>query len=124
MSTHKNIAVPGKFNEERLMTVLLAPAVSEKATQIADKHHQVVFRVHLDATKPQVKAAVELLFKVQVDSVQVATLLRAVSVVGWSGPRTRTRSGSSAFNSFSAALASPVSPVKVATLLRAVSVSW
>jgi large subunit ribosomal protein L23 len=74
MSTHKSIAVPRKFNEERLMTLLLAPAVSEKATQIADKHHQVVFRVHLDATKPEVKAAVEMLFKVQVDSVRVANV--------------------------------------------------
>ena len=61
-----------KYNTERLMTVLLAPVVSEKATYIADKHSQVIFKVMPDATKPEIKAAVELMFKVQVDSVQVA----------------------------------------------------
>ncbi len=65
---------PAKYNNERLMTVLLAPVISEKATQIADKHEQVVFRVAQDATKPEIKAAVELMFKVQVESVQVANV--------------------------------------------------
>jgi len=66
---------PGpKFDQERLMSVLLAPTVSEKATQIADKHSQVTFRIAPDATKPEVKAAVELLFKVEVDSVQIANV--------------------------------------------------
>lgn len=68
-------AAPGpKFDQERLMGVLLAPTVSEKATQIADKHSQVTFRVVQNATKPEVKAAVELLFKVEVDSVQIANV--------------------------------------------------
>ena len=68
-------AAPGpKFDQERLMGVLLAPTVSEKATQIADKNSQVTFRVAQDATKPEVKAAVELLFKVEVDSVQIANV--------------------------------------------------
>ncbi len=62
------------FNQERLMQVLLAPVVSEKSTYVADKNEQVVFRVAADATKPEIKAAVELLFKVQVDSVQVANV--------------------------------------------------
>jgi len=62
------------FNQERLMQVLLAPQVSEKATFIADKNEQVVFIVTPDATKPEIKAAVELLFKVQVKSVQVANV--------------------------------------------------
>ena len=61
-----------KFNQERLMQVLLAPQVSEKATYIADKNEQIVFIVTPDATKPEIKAAVELLFKVEVKSVQVA----------------------------------------------------
>lgn len=61
-----------QFNQERLMQVLLAPQISEKATYIADKNEQVVFIVASDATKPEIKAAVELLFKVQVESVQVA----------------------------------------------------
>ena len=65
---------PQKFNQERLMTVLLAPVISEKATQIADKHEQVVFRVAQDATKPEVKAAVELMFKVQVEKVQISNV--------------------------------------------------
>ena len=62
------------FNPERLMQVLLAPVVSEKSTYVADKNEQVIFRVAADATKPEIKAAVELLFKVQVDSVQVANV--------------------------------------------------
>jgi large subunit ribosomal protein L23 len=63
-----------KHHVERLMTVLLAPVVSEKGTFVADRHSQVIFRVMPDATKPEIKAAVELMFKVQVDSVQVAVV--------------------------------------------------
>lgn len=59
------------MNKERLMKVLLAPVISEKSTFIADKNQQIAFRVMQDATKPEVKAAVELLFKVEVDSVQI-----------------------------------------------------
>lgn len=62
------------FSQERLMQVLLAPQVSEKATFVADKNEQVIFIVAPDATKPEVKAAVELLFKVQVESVQISNL--------------------------------------------------
>jgi len=59
------------MNTERLMTVLVAPIVSEKATMIAEKRNQVAFRVLQDASKDEIRAAVELLFKVQVESVQV-----------------------------------------------------
>lgn len=72
----KPAAVPG-VNEGRLMTVLLAPVISEKATFIADKHNQVIFRVRQDATKKDVKAAVELLWKdkkVEVRSVQIVNV--------------------------------------------------
>jgi large subunit ribosomal protein L23 len=62
------------YSQERLLQVLLAPQISEKATYIADKNEQVVFRVVNDATKPEIKAAVELLFKVEVDSVQTANV--------------------------------------------------
>jgi large subunit ribosomal protein L23 len=62
------------MNQQRLMQVLLAPQISEKATYVADKHEQVIFRVVPDATKPEVKAAVELLFKVEVESVQIANV--------------------------------------------------
>jgi large subunit ribosomal protein L23 len=63
-----------KYNPERLMTVLLAPVVSEKGTFIADKYEQVVFRVMQNATKPEVKAAVEMMFKVSVESVQISNV--------------------------------------------------
>ena len=58
-------------NDHRLLQVLLAPVVSEKATMVAEKNEQVVFEVAKSATKPEIKAAVELLFKVEVESVQV-----------------------------------------------------
>jgi len=68
-----------QYNSERLMTVLLAPVVSEKATYIADKHQQVIFRVDPRATKPEVKAAVELMFSkkdkpIEVMSVQIVNV--------------------------------------------------
>ena len=59
-----------KFAANRLAQVLIAPIVSEKATMTAEKHNQVLFKVMRDATKPEIKAAVELLFKVEVESVQ------------------------------------------------------
>ena len=62
------------MNQQRLMQVLLAPQISEKATWVAEKNEQVIFRVASDATKPEVKAAVELLFKVSVESVQIANV--------------------------------------------------
>jgi large subunit ribosomal protein L23 len=60
-----------KFDEGRLAQVLVAPIISEKATRVAEKHNQVLFKVLQDASKPEIKAAVELLFNVQVASVQV-----------------------------------------------------
>ena len=59
------------MNEERLLKVLLAPHVSEKSNRIAERHNQVTFKVISDATKPEIKAAVELLFKVKVKGVTV-----------------------------------------------------
>ena len=63
-----------KYSEGRLASVLLAPIVSEKATQVAEKHNQVLFKVLRDATKPEIKAAVELMFKVEVESVNVVNV--------------------------------------------------
>jgi large subunit ribosomal protein L23 len=63
-----------KFNEERLLNVLMAPQISEKATFVAELNEQVIFRVASDATKPEVKAAVEMMFKVTVDSVQISNV--------------------------------------------------
>lgn len=62
------------FSQERLLQVLLAPQISEKSTFLAEKENQVVFVVAGNATKPEIKAAVELLFKVQVKSVQVSNM--------------------------------------------------
>ena len=59
------------FRSERLTQVLVAPIVSEKATFVADRNNQVTFRVLQDATRQEIKAAVEMLFKVEVESVQV-----------------------------------------------------
>ncbi len=70
------------YNQERLMRVLIAPQISEKATYVADKHEQVIFKVATDATKPEIKAAVELMFKVKVDSVQVAFVKGKVKRAG------------------------------------------
>ena len=63
-----------QFSQERLIKVLIAPQISEKATYVAEKNEQVIFRVATDATKQEVKAAVEMMFKVSVDSVQVANV--------------------------------------------------
>ena len=60
-----------KYDIEQLMNVVLAPVVSEKSTFVADKNRQYVFRVADHATKPQIKAAIELMFKTKVDGVTV-----------------------------------------------------
>jgi large subunit ribosomal protein L23 len=67
------------FEKGRLMKVLLAPQISEKSTFVGEKNNQYVFRVAADATKPEIKAAVEMLFstkdkKVEVKGVQVANV--------------------------------------------------
>ena len=67
-------AAPSPAQQSRLMQVLLAPVISEKSTFVADKHNQVAFRVARDATKPEIKAAVEFMFKVEVESVTVSNV--------------------------------------------------
>ena len=84
MSAPKTSQAP-RYNPERLMTMLLAPIVSEKATYIADKHNQFIFRVRPDATKGEVKAAVELLWKdkkIEVESVQIVNVMGKVKRFG------------------------------------------
>ena len=75
------------MNQERLMQVLLAPQISEKATWVAEKNEQVVFRVASDATKPEIKAAVESLFSVKVTAVN--TLVRKGKVKRFRGIKGR-----------------------------------
>ena len=71
------------MNQERLMKVIVAPIISEKATHVGETHRQVIFEVLPDATKAEIKAAVELLFKEQ--KVEVA----AVNVVNVKGKEKR-----------------------------------
>lgn len=66
----RNVNIAQKFDEGRLAQVLVEPIVSEKATAVAEKHNQVLFKVLRNASKPEIKAAVELMFKVEVESVQ------------------------------------------------------
>jgi len=61
-------------HQERLTQLLLGPHVSEKATALADGSNQVVFKVRLDATKADIRRAVELLFEVKVERVTVAVM--------------------------------------------------
>jgi len=63
-----------RYAMDRLMTVVLAPVVSEKSTFVADKNRQYVFRVADNATKPEIKAAVELMFKTKVEGVTVSNV--------------------------------------------------
>ena len=60
-----------KLSRERMYDVVLAPVITEKATMMTE-HNQVAFRVRLDATKPEIRAAVEALFKVKVVAVTTA----------------------------------------------------
>lgn len=72
------------MKQERVFKVLLGPHISEKATLVAEENNQVVFKVSADATKPEIKAAVEQLFDVKVEGVQVTNI---------KGKRKRTRFG-------------------------------
>ncbi|MGY8813296.1 MAG: 50S ribosomal protein L23 [Gammaproteobacteria bacterium] len=62
------------MNQEKLMNLLLAPRVTEKSTLVGEKYRQYVFKVIKTATKPQIKKAVELMFKVEVEAVQVTNV--------------------------------------------------
>jgi large subunit ribosomal protein L23 len=62
------------MNQERLLQVLVEPKLSEKGSRLADRHRQYMFKVLNDATKPEIKAAVEQLFKVEVEAVTTATV--------------------------------------------------
>jgi len=63
------------MNQEKLMTVLLEPRVTEKSTMVGEAYNQYVFKVASSATKPEIKKAVELMFEgAEVESVQVANV--------------------------------------------------
>ena len=77
----------GGMSKERLLSVLLAPHVSEKSARAAQDGNQVVFRVRRDATRGEVKAAVEMLFDVKVAGVNVVNAIgkqkRFGQMIGW-----------------------------------------
>ena len=70
------------MNQERIMKVLISPIVSEKSTRLADQNRQFVFKVVKDASKPEVRKAVELMFDVKVDAVQIANVSGKVKRFG------------------------------------------
>jgi large subunit ribosomal protein L23 len=59
------------MNDERALTILLKPHISEKSSQASGAYRLYAFKVIKDASKPEVKAAVEQLFKVNVRSVRI-----------------------------------------------------
>ena len=63
-----------QHREERLLRVLLGPIISEKSTMLAEKVGQIAFHVVPDATRAEVKAAVEMLFKVEVNAVNMLNI--------------------------------------------------
>ncbi len=69
------------FNTERLARILLAPVISEKSTFVGEKSNQVVFRVVSDATKPEIKAAVETMLSKKDEKLEVRNV-RIVNVRG------------------------------------------
>lgn len=62
------------MNIERLHQVIVAPMISEKATRVAEKRNQAVFKVLRDADKSEIKGAVEALFKVKVEAVRTLNM--------------------------------------------------
>ena len=62
------------MNQQRLTKVILAPVVSEKSNRLAEQRNQMTFKVLANATKTEIKAAVELLFGVQVAAVTTVTI--------------------------------------------------
>jgi len=62
------------MNQERLMTVLVGPHVSEKSSLVAEKHNQICFKVRRDSTKKEIAQAVEMMFEVKVENVQVSNV--------------------------------------------------
>ena len=70
------------MNEERLYQIILNPVISEKSTMAADRDGQVVFKVRTDATKSEIREAVEKLFEVKVKNVQVVNVRGKVKRFG------------------------------------------
>jgi large subunit ribosomal protein L23 len=78
------MSTPGAktYDASRLAQVLVAPIVSEKGTRVSEKHNQVLFKVLRNATKPEIKAAVEAMFKVEVAAVRTVNIKGKVKRFG------------------------------------------
>lgn len=70
------------MNTQRLANIIVSPRISEKATMRADLDNQHVFSVLKDATKPEVKKAVELMFDVKVKSVRLMNVQGKLTRIG------------------------------------------
>jgi large subunit ribosomal protein L23 len=70
------------MNNERLSKILIGPVVSEKSTRVADQSRQMVFKVLSNATKPEIRKAVEKMFDVTVSGVQVLNVRGKVKRFG------------------------------------------
>ncbi|MBI4005703.1 MAG: 50S ribosomal protein L23 [Gammaproteobacteria bacterium] len=89
------------MNREQLINVLLEPRITEKSTMIGDKYKQFVFKVAKQVSKPEIKRAVELMFEVEVESVQVCNVRgkrkvfgqRSGHRVGWKKAYVRLKPG-------------------------------
>jgi len=70
------------MNNERMSRILIAPVVSEKSTRAADQGRQMVFKVLPDASKPEIRKAVEKMFDVTVTAIQVSNVKGKVKRFG------------------------------------------
>lgn len=76
--------------QQRLLKIILGPHISEKTSLLSERNNQVTFKVTGDATKPEIKAAVESLFKVQVKEVQVLNVKGKTKRTARGKPRSRS----------------------------------
>jgi large subunit ribosomal protein L23 len=70
------------MTSERLSRILIGPVVSEKSTRVADQGQQIIFKVLPDASKPEIRKAVETMFDVKVTAVQVSNVKGKVKRFG------------------------------------------
>jgi len=78
-------------NDMKLFQIIRAPHISEKSSRVADKHQQFVFEVQPGATKPEIRRAVEKMFNVEVESVQVLNIKGKVKRFGATPGRRKAR---------------------------------
>jgi len=72
------------MNNERLSRILIGPVVSEKSTRVGEQGRQMIFKVQPDASKPEIRKAVEKMFDVKVSAVQVSNVKGKIKRFGQS----------------------------------------